>query len=137
MTAEVAVALCLAGRAGDGREAGPWPAMAARAVGHLGRFARVFPIGRPRYLLLRGHLAWTAGRAAAARRDWRAALAAADRLDMRYDQALALDVLGRHGEPSQRPAHRERGLALLEWLGVKELTSPEALAARLAAREGS
>jgi hypothetical protein len=137
MTAEVAVALCLAGRAGDGGEDGPWPAMAARAVGHLGRFARVFPIGRPRYLLLRGHLAWTAGRAAAARRDWRAALAAAERLDMRYDQALALDVLGRHGEPGQRPASRERGLALLEWLGVKELTSPEALAARLAAREGS
>ena len=52
---------------------------------------------------------------------------------MRYDQALALDVLGRHGEPGQRPAHRERALALFERLGVEDLTSPEALALRLAA----
>jgi hypothetical protein len=52
---------------------------------------------------------------------------------MRYDQALALDVLGRHGEPAQRAAFRERALALFERLGVRDLTSPEALAARLAA----
>ncbi|HET9290200.1 MAG TPA: hypothetical protein VFQ49_03895, partial [Actinomycetes bacterium] len=65
--------------------------------------------------------------------DWRAALAAAERLGMRYDQALALDTLGRHGEPGQRTAFRERGLALFERLAVQDLTSPEALAARLAA----
>jgi hypothetical protein len=53
---------------------------------------------------------------------------------MRYDQALALDVLGRHGEPGQRPAQRERALALFERLGVEDLTSPEALALRLATR---
>jgi hypothetical protein len=107
--------------------------MAVEAVGHLGRYARVFPIGEPRHRLYRGLLAWTAGRPAAARRDWRAALAAAERLGMRYDQALALDVLGRHGEPAQRAAFRERALALFERLGVRDLTSPEALAARLAA----
>jgi hypothetical protein len=37
---------------------------ADEAVGHLGRFARVFPIGRPRALLHRGLVAWTGGRAA-------------------------------------------------------------------------
>ena len=92
----------------------------------------MFPIGRPRALLHRGLPAWTAGRTGPARRDWRAALAAAERLGMRYEQALALDMLGRHGEPGQRPANRERALALFQELGVRDLTSPEALAARLA-----
>jgi hypothetical protein len=108
--------------------------MAAQAVAYLGRYARVFPIGEPRHRLHRGLLAWTAGRPGPARRDWRAALAAAERLCMRYEQALALDMLGRHGEPGQRPAARERARALFERLGVQDLTSPEALAARLAIR---
>ena len=51
---------------------------------------------------------------------------------MRYEQALALEMLGRHGEPAQRPAARERARALFEHLGMQDLTSPEALAARLA-----
>jgi tetratricopeptide (TPR) repeat protein len=133
MTAEVAMALWLDRRGRGGDETGPWRAMASEAVGHLGRYARVFPIGEPRHRLYRGLLAWSAGRPAAARRDWRAALAAAERLGMRYDQALALDTLGRHGEPGQRAAFRERALALFVWLAAQDLTSPEALAARLAA----
>ncbi|HEY8557235.1 MAG TPA: hypothetical protein VIM97_07825, partial [Actinomycetes bacterium] len=66
------------------------------------------------------------------RRDWRAALAAAERLGMRYEQALALGVLGRHGELGQRPAYRERARVLFDRLGVEDLTSPETLALRLA-----
>jgi class 3 adenylate cyclase/tetratricopeptide (TPR) repeat protein len=132
MSAEVALALWLDRRSRGEGDRGPWPAMAAEAVGHLGRFARVFPIGRPRALLYRGLIAWTGGRPSRARRDWRAALAAAERLDMRYEQALALDMLGRHGEPGQRPAARERAQALFERISVNALASPEALAARLA-----
>src|SRR4029453_2395631 len=97
MTAEVALALWLDSRGRGEGEPGRWGAMAAEAVDCLGRYARVFPVGQPRARLHRGLLAWTSGRAAAARRDWRAALAAAERLGMRYDQSLALDVLGRHG----------------------------------------
>jgi hypothetical protein len=132
MSAEVALALWLDRRARGEGDAGPWRAMATEGVGHLDRYARVFPIGRPRALLHRGLIAWADGRAARARRDWRAALAAAERLDMRYEQALALDILGRHGEPGQRAAARERAGSLFEWLGVRDLTSPEVLAARLA-----
>jgi class 3 adenylate cyclase/tetratricopeptide (TPR) repeat protein len=132
MSAEVALALWLDRRGRGEGDAGPWRAMATQGVGHLGRYARVFPIGRPRALLHRGLIAWTDGRASPARRDWRAALAAAERLDMRYEQALALDMLGRHGEPGQRQAARERARALFEELGVHDLTSPEALAVRLA-----
>jgi class 3 adenylate cyclase/tetratricopeptide (TPR) repeat protein len=131
MSAEVALALWLDRRARGEGDAGPWRAMAVEGVGQLGRYARVFPIGRPRALLHRGLIAWTGGRAARARRDWRAALAAAEVLEMRYEQALALDMLGRHGAPGQRPAARERAMALFERLGVRDLTSPEALAARL------
>jgi hypothetical protein len=43
-------------------------------------------------------------------------------------------MLGRHGEPGPRPAARERAAATFEGLGVKDLISPEALAARLAPR---
>ena len=43
-------------------------------------------------------------------------------------------MLGRHGEPAQRPAARERARALFERLGVQDLTSPETLAAKLADR---
>jgi class 3 adenylate cyclase/tetratricopeptide (TPR) repeat protein len=136
MSAEVALALWLDRRGRGEGDAGPWRAMATEAVGHLGRFARVFPIGRPRALLHRGLIAWTDGRAPRARRDWRAALAAAERLDMPYEQALALDILGRHGEPGQRPAARERAGVLFERIGVHDLASPEALAARLATTGG-
>jgi class 3 adenylate cyclase/tetratricopeptide (TPR) repeat protein len=132
MTTEAALALWLDERARGGGPAGPWRAMATQAAGYLGRFARVFPIGEPRARLYRGLLAWTSGRPGPARRDWRAALAAAEALGMRYDQALVLETLGRHGEPGQHPAARERARALFERLGVQDLTSPEALAARLA-----
>jgi class 3 adenylate cyclase/tetratricopeptide (TPR) repeat protein len=131
MTTEVALALWLDER-GRGGQDGPWRAMAVQAAGYLDRYAGVFPIGEPRARLYRGLLAWVGGRPAAARRDWRAARAAAERLAMRYEQALALEMLGRHGEPAQRPAARERARALFEDLGVQDLTSPEALAARLA-----
>jgi class 3 adenylate cyclase/tetratricopeptide (TPR) repeat protein len=131
MTTEVALALWLDERGRGGRD-GPWRAMAVQAAGYLDRFARVFHIGEPRARLHRGLLAWVGGRTGAGRRNWRAALAAAERLDMRYEQALALEMLGRHGEPAQRPAARERAQALFERLGVQDLTSPEALAARLA-----
>ena len=134
MTTEVAMAVWLdSRRRGDG-DRGPWRPMAEQAVGYLGRYARVFPIGQPRALLYRGLLAWLAGRPAPARRAWRDALAAAGRLGMRYDQALALEMLGRHGEPGQRPRHRERARELFDQLGVTDQTSPEALADRLAIR---
>jgi class 3 adenylate cyclase/tetratricopeptide (TPR) repeat protein len=132
MTAEVALALWLDSRRRGLGDRGPWPAMAVQAVGYLGRYARVFPIGEPRAELHRGLLAWTAGRPAPARRAWRRGLAAAERLGMAYDQALTLDMLGRHGEPGQRARHRERARELFDRLGVTDRTSPEALAARLA-----
>ena len=42
-------------------------------------------------------------------------------------------LLARLGYPAPRPAARERARVLFERLGVQDLTSPEALAAKLAA----
>jgi class 3 adenylate cyclase/tetratricopeptide (TPR) repeat protein len=132
MTAEVALALWLDGRRRGAGDAGAWRSLAERAVHRLGRYARVFPIGVPRALLCRGLLAWAAGRPAPARRAWRDSLAAAERLGMRYDQALAHAASGRHGDPGQRPHHQATARQLFDQLGITDQTSPEALAARLA-----
>jgi class 3 adenylate cyclase/tetratricopeptide (TPR) repeat protein len=132
MSTEVAMGLWLDARRRGEHEGGPWRPMAEQAVRYLGRFARMFPIGRPRHLLYRGLLAWLDGRPAAARRHWRAALEAAEGLAMRHDQALVLDMLGRHGEPGRRAGYRERARELFGQLGVADQTSPEALAAGLA-----
>jgi tetratricopeptide (TPR) repeat protein len=131
MTAEVAVALWLDARRRQAGDAAARGALAAEAVRCLRRYARVFPIGEPRLLLHRGLLAWTGGRQEAARRAWRASLAAADRLAMPYDQALAHASLGRHGAAAERPRHQARAGELFARLGVGE-TSPEPLADQLA-----
>jgi class 3 adenylate cyclase/tetratricopeptide (TPR) repeat protein len=128
MSSEVATALWLAHRGDDAR---PWRAMAEEAVGYLSRYARIFPIGRPRALLHRGLHAWRAGRQAHARRDWQRALATSERLGMIYDQALADDLLARHGHPEQRPGHGQRSRELFYRMGITDQTSAQALAGRL------
>jgi hypothetical protein len=71
-------------------------AQARRAVRRLERFASYFPIARPQALLQRGVLERLAGRFGQARRSWERAFAAAQRLDMRYEEALASYELGRY-----------------------------------------
>jgi tetratricopeptide (TPR) repeat protein len=132
MAAEVAVALWLDARRRQAGDTAARGALATEAVRCLRRYARRFPIGEPRALLYRGLLAWTGGRPRAARRAWRASLAAADRLGMPYDQALAHAALGRHGPPAERPRHQARARELFARLGVADETSPEPLADRLA-----
>jgi len=62
----------------------------------LDQYQRVFPIGLPRLRIYQGLLRWHGGKRNAAAAAWRQALAAAERLDMRYDQALAFYEMGRH-----------------------------------------
>jgi class 3 adenylate cyclase/tetratricopeptide (TPR) repeat protein len=130
MSSEVATALWLEHR--DGKDVEHWQTIAHRAVGYLGHYAAVFPIGRPRALLHHGLHAWIAGRPMRARQDWRRALITAHRLGMRYEQALAHEMLGRYGEPDQRSAHGARSRELLHHMGITEQTFPQALAERLA-----
>jgi adenylate cyclase len=65
------------------------------AVRHLSRLARTSPVCRPYALLAAGRVSFMSNHAATARRRWRRAANAAEQLQMGYEQAKALHLLGR------------------------------------------
>ena len=69
------------------------PALMRRALrsslGALGKFARVFPIGRPYLALHRGRMRWQENKRTAACADWQRAAMLARDLGMPYPEALA------------------------------------------------
>jgi tetratricopeptide (TPR) repeat protein len=83
-------------------------------------FASVFPMARPRRMLLEGRLAWLRGNHAKALQSMRAGLATAERLDMPYEAALAHTELGRRLEASnpERTSHLQSAQDLLGRIGV-------------------
>ena len=86
---------------------------ARRACRALRGFARVFPIGQPRARLYQGRLAELSGRPRRAQAAWRASLAAAERLGMPFEAALAHGELGRHATGTPRGhSHLEQAQAL-------------------------
>ncbi|MBI1878215.1 MAG: hypothetical protein HYR94_08320 [Chloroflexi bacterium] len=71
----------------------------------LRQYARAFPIGQARAWLWQGLYHWLSGQPARAYSAWQKSLAAAERLTMPYEQALALYEMGRHlpaAEPKRR-----------------------------------
>ncbi|MFQ5946958.1 MAG: hypothetical protein ACE5NC_12060, partial [Anaerolineae bacterium] len=94
--------------------------MAGAASKRLGRYSRVFPIGKPRTSLWRGVNDWGSGRREKAREAWKTGLASAEQLDMSYDQGLAHFEIGRHLEPEDpsRPEHLERAAEIFDQLGA-------------------
>jgi predicted ATPase/DNA-binding SARP family transcriptional activator len=93
-------------------------ATSAAGVRRLRRYARTFPMARPRALICLGWSRWLDGRQGAARRAWARAVREAERLRMPYELARAHHELGRHlaaGERSplglDRAGHLERALA--------------------------
>jgi predicted ATPase/DNA-binding SARP family transcriptional activator len=111
-------------------------ATAAAAIRRLRRYARTFPMARPRALVCLGWSAWLDGRAVAARRAWARAVREAERLQMPYELARAHHELGRHlaaGERSplglDRAGHLERALAGFQAAGCSaDLRRVQALA---------
>ncbi|MBA3534857.1 MAG: AAA family ATPase, partial [Ardenticatenales bacterium] len=86
----------------------------------LQQYARVFPIGQPSYLLHQGWLDWLSDHEGRARKAWQQSLAAAERLAMPYDAALAHYEIARH-LPRDNPArqtHLARACEVFERLGV-------------------
>ena len=79
---------------------------ARHACKALHKFARVFPIGRPRAWLWDGLYYWLSGSPPKAYKAWGKSLAAAERLAMSYEQGLAYYEIGRHLE-AQDPGRRE------------------------------
>jgi hypothetical protein len=101
-----------------GVDAAALRATAAAGVRRLRRYARTFPMARPRALICLGWSRWQDGRQAAARRAWARAVREAERRRMPYELARAHHELGRHlavGERSplglDRAGHLERALA--------------------------
>jgi hypothetical protein len=111
-------------------------ATAAPALRRLRRYARTFPMARPRALICLGWSSWLDGRAGAARRAWARAVREAERLQMPYELARAHHELGRHLTPGQRSplgldraGHLERALAGFQAVGCSaDLRRVQALA---------
>jgi class 3 adenylate cyclase/tetratricopeptide (TPR) repeat protein len=132
ITAEATIALWHASHQRDIGDQRAFRAAAEQALQALRRYAQVFPIGQPRALLCQGLLAWVDERPVRAWKAWRRSLAAAERLGMRYDEMLAHQQLGRHGDPSERDQHLARARQLFAQLGVGgEVAGPDTLAAHL------
>ena len=106
--AGLASALPLAGRARE----------ACRA---LARFARILPVGLPVARLTKGRAAWLVRKPKAAMRAWKAAIRAATRLHMPYEEGLAQLEIARHLPPQhpQRQARLARACELLAAAGAR------------------
>ncbi|WP_238015280.1 BTAD domain-containing putative transcriptional regulator [Dactylosporangium sp. AC04546] len=116
------VEVCLALLEQPAAEGGPDPAgvraTAAGALRRLRRYARAFPMARPRALVCLGRARWLAGRRRAATRVWVRAVREAERRRMPYELARAHHELARHlaeGRRSplglDRAAHLDRARA--------------------------
>ena len=124
-----------------GRDPAELRATAARGLRRLRRYARSFPMARPRALICLGWSRWLDGRRRPAMRAWARAVREAERLRMPYELARARAELGRHlaaGERSplglDRAGHLERALAGFDATGSgADLRRVQALAERTGA----
>jgi len=101
-------------------------AAAVAGLRRLRRYARSFPMARPRALVCLGWSYWLQGRQGAARRAWTRAIGEAERLAMPWELAYAHHELGRHlaaGERSplglDQTEHLDRAGSTLAALGCR------------------
>jgi tetratricopeptide (TPR) repeat protein len=98
----------------DGTPTRDIAAQARRSCGTMQKFARVFPVARPRAALWAGLEHWLHGRKRTAERLWQRARADAEGQGMAFELALVHAQLARiHGEPG-----RAQAVALFEKLGA-------------------
>jgi tetratricopeptide (TPR) repeat protein len=91
---------------------------AATAVKAVGKYASIFPVGRPAALFWMGRLLWLRGSYNKALKYWRQSCSAAESLHIPLYEALAHHELGRHlpeDDPS-RESHLSRARTILESL---------------------
>jgi len=91
-------------------------ALALPAVKLLARYARTYPLGRPRAWLYQGWADWLEGAPEAAVRVWRKSLTEATRLQMPYEEGQAHYMLGRHIVGEERLTHLRAASRLFEQL---------------------
>jgi tetratricopeptide (TPR) repeat protein len=91
---------------------------AQTSCARLRKFARIFPVARPRSMRLDGLYRWLSGDRRGALRTWEAGVAMARRLGMRYEEALLHLELLRRLQPgaASRPVHLAQAGSLLRQL---------------------
>lgn len=96
------------------------PKRAEQAIKALGKYARVFPIGKPRYHLCKGRYAWLRNEPEKAFKSWNTSLALASNLEMPFEQGLAHFEIARHSPPgdAKRQQHRDRTIELFTRVGA-------------------
>ncbi|HEX5807837.1 MAG TPA: AAA family ATPase [Anaerolineales bacterium] len=100
------------------RERSEMKPLARQACRALHKFARTYPIARSRALLWQGLYDWLNGKPRSAQKNWQKSLAAAQKLSMPYDEALAYREIGRHASGAERDLNLIRANELFERLGV-------------------
>jgi eukaryotic-like serine/threonine-protein kinase len=93
-------------------------ALARQACLAFHQFAQTFPIAQSRALLWQGLYDWLDGKPRSAQKNWRKSLAAAQKLSMPYDEALAYREIGRHTTGYKRETNLARANEIFERLGV-------------------
>lgn len=91
---------------------------AKQACHALHRFARIYPIAKPRASLWQGLYDWLDGKPGRARRAWQKSLVAAQKLAMPYEEVLAYYEIGRHATGTERETNLARAREGFERLGV-------------------
>ncbi len=88
-------------------------ATARSALKVMKTYAKVFPMGKPRYELWEGHLALVSGSAEKALGHWQSSLDTAERLEMLYEQALTHWTMAQHHpDANVQQTHAKRALDL-------------------------
>jgi tetratricopeptide (TPR) repeat protein len=91
---------------------------AQQACKMIGRFARVFPIGKTRAALCQGWLEYLQGSRDKARKTWERALSIASSIGMPYEEALLRFEIGRHPDSRGRTEQLRKALTIFEQLGA-------------------
>lgn len=93
---------------------------ANRALQTLGKYARVFPIGKPRLRLYQGRYARLTNKPEQARKSWQASLALAQGLGMVYDKGLAHYEIARNAaaDSAERQQHRDAAMDIFARLNA-------------------
>lgn len=117
--AQVVLSLDLAAGRGEVEAYGDLPSQSRDACRALGKYARVFSIGRPYALLCEGIRQQARGRAGRAVPRWRRAVLAAREMGLEHCEGLARLELGRLDNGEGHGEHLVRAAQIFEGLGAR------------------
>lgn len=99
-------------------KAAEFKAKARKACRAMHRLVRWYPIGEPGAWLWQGIYEWQDGKPDRARQSWQKSLAAAQKTQLSYDEALAYAEIGRHATGTERETNLARAQEIFTRLGA-------------------